>query len=559
MTQSQALDILKTGAHVFLTGEPGAGKTHTINAYIAYLREHGIEPAITASTGIAATHIHGQTIHSWSGIGIRRGLSPYDLEQLATTEHLVKRIRRTSTLIIDEVSMIDSVVLDMVDAVCREIRASDEAFGGIQVVLVGDFFQLPPIGKHGEAPRFAFESAAWSAMRPIVCYLTEQHRQQDERFIELLGAIRSGEYDMVHHEYLTSRQVVSDEGQPRSITRLFPHNVDVDEINNRELAALEGMPQTYTMTSKGKDALVAGLKKGCLSPETLVLKVGAIVMCTKNNPQQGYVNGTLGYVKGFEPGTKYPIIETVHGDRITIETVDWVLEEDGKPKASITQIPLRLAWAITIHKSQGMSLDAAVMDLREVFEYGQGYVALSRVRTLEGLYLLGWNKRAVEVHPEIRTMDTSFVHQSVVAEHTFGDIPKGELSAMHERFIRASGGVVTPSRSSPRKKVATDTLDHTLMLVLQGRSIADIAKERALTPTTIYAHLEKLVQSGRVAYEDLAYLITDKIAKGYSNIKQAYIAADTSKLAPIHELFKGRYTFDELRIARMMMVLEANE
>ncbi len=555
MRQAQALDILKTGAHVFLTGEPGAGKTHTVNAYVAYLREHGIEPAITASTGIAATHIHGQTIHSWSGIGIRRFLSPYDLEQLATTEYLVKRIRRTTTLIIDEVSMIDATTLDMVDVVCQTIRGSTEPFGGIQVVLVGDFFQLPPVARSGDEGRFAFTSQAWRAMRPVVCYLTEQHRQQDERFLSVLGAIRTDTYDEAHHDHLAKCFISSDTNESLTITRLFPHNVDVDEINNRELARLDGVPQTYTMTSKGRESLVAGLKKGCLSPEVLVLKEGAIVMCTKNNPQKGYVNGTLGTVLGFEAGTKYPIIETRDGQRITIEAVDWVLEEDGKQKASITQIPLRLAWAITIHKSQGMSLDAAVMDLREVFEYGQGYVALSRVRSLEGLKLLGINRRAVEVHPQIRAQDSAFVQQSDIAEVSFGDIPKDELRSMHERFILASGGVVTKAK----KQVKLDTLEHTLMLVLQAKPIAVIARERKLTQATVYTHIEKLIAQGRLAYEDIAYLITDKIRKGYREIKRAFQTADTSKLAPIHELYKGRYTFDELRIARMMMVLETNE
>ncbi|MDO8518162.1 MAG: AAA family ATPase, partial [bacterium] len=145
MTQSEALTILKTGANVFLTGEPGAGKSHTVNEFTRGLRERGIEPAITASTGIAATHIGGMTIHSWSGIGIKRFLSQYDLDRIASTEHVVKRIRRTKILIIDEVSMLSPDTLGMVDAVCREVLQSSNAFGGLQVVLVGDFFQLPPI------------------------------------------------------------------------------------------------------------------------------------------------------------------------------------------------------------------------------------------------------------------------------------------------------------------------------------------------------------------------------------------------------------------------------
>lgn len=144
MTQETALDILKTGANVFLTGEPGAGKTHTINQYIAWLRAHGIEPAITASTGIAATHVGGMTIHSWSGIGIKQKLDAYELDRIASLERIVKQIRRTKILIIDEVSMLADNTLAMVDAVCREILGSSRPFGGLQVVLVGDFSNFHP-------------------------------------------------------------------------------------------------------------------------------------------------------------------------------------------------------------------------------------------------------------------------------------------------------------------------------------------------------------------------------------------------------------------------------
>lgn len=558
MTQAQALDILKTGANVFLTGEPGAGKTHTINQYVAYLREHGIDPAITASTGIAATHIQGQTIHSWSGIGIRQSLSPYDLDQIGSTEYIVRRIQKTAVLIIDEVSMIDARTLEMVDQVCREIRHSEEAFGGMQVILVGDFFQLPPVSKMGSEPKFAFECDAWKHMRPVICYLTEQHRQSDKRYLSVLTAIRKNIYNETHHEYLQERQIdqAAAHAHTSTVTRLFPHNADVDEINTRELAKLETPPNIFSMTTRGKDSVVAGLQKGCLSPERLELKLGAIVMCTKNNTQKGYVNGTLGTIVGFEQGTKYPIIETRSGERITIEPVDWVIEENGKQKASITQIPLRLAWAITIHKSQGMSMDAAVMDLREVFEYGQGYVALSRVRTLDGLYILGWNRRVFEVHPRILAQDSSFVQQSDGAEALFGDMPKKDLEEMHRNFILASGGTVA-IKSPKGKKEKIDTLELTLMGVLQGKPVTAIAKERNLVPVTVFGHIEKLVMNKKLSYEDIDYLIDDKLRRGFEDIKRTFTAYDTSKLAPLYEHYKGKYTYDELRIARMMCVLDA--
>lgn len=462
MTQADALTILKTGANVFLTGEPGSGKTHTVNDYVSYLRTHGIEPAITASTGIAATHIHGQTIHSWSGIGIRKSLSAYEFDHIATTESTVRRIRNTTTLIIDEISMIDAATLDLVDVVCREIRQRNEPFGGIQIVLVGDFFQLPPVTRGGESVHFAFESGVWHRMRPIICYLTEQHRQSDDVFLRLLSAIRKNTYGVLHHEHLERRRIVDREALDnldgiKQLTRLFAHNIDVDAINSRELEKLPGETAQFTMSNKGSVGLVATLQKGCLSPENLLLKVGAVVMCTKNNREKQYVNGTLGVVTGFEVGTHYPIITTRDKRTITIEPVDWNIEDRGKVKACITQIPLRLAWAITIHKSQGMSLDAALMDLSQVFEYGQGYVALSRVRSLSGLHITGWNQQTFLVHPRILIEDTVFEKLSQTAEETFASMPTERIIGMHHNFILASGGVVEEKNKKSSKGADSGT------------------------------------------------------------------------------------------------------
>lgn len=557
MTQEAALTILKTGANVFLTGEPGAGKTHTINEYVSYLHDHDIEPAITASTGIAATHIHGATIHSWSGIGVRRSLTPYDLDKIATTEYLARRIKKTKVLIIDEISMIDATMLDMVDAVCREIKQHTEPFGGIQVILVGDFFQLPPITSRGEEAHFAFMARVWSEMRLVTCYLSEQHRQEDEQLLSVLSAIRGGSFDEMHYEYLSARNHTSgDTPVDRSVTRLFAHNANVDAINETELAGLVGAGKTYTMKTKGSDALVATLTKGCLSPETLTLRIGASVMCTKNNREKDYANGTLGTVTGFEASTAYPIIKTRSGRTITIDPMDWVIEENGKIKASITQVPLRLAWAITIHKSQGMSLDAAVMDLAQVFEYGQGYVALSRVRSLAGLYLLGVNPRAFMVHPVIMEKDHAFRAQSYESEAAFIDLAAPVIEKMHEDFIRACGGSLqahSEKRGTTTVRKKRDTYEKTLELVLAEKPIALMAHERKMTPGTIMAHLEKLVSEGRLTYEQVTVLLEPGLIRALPEIIQLFDELDTMSLTPVFEYTKGKYSYDELRLARLAL------
>jgi len=451
MTQAEAFSILKTGVNVFLTGEPGSGKTHTVNRLVAYLRERGIEPAITASTGIAATHIGGMTIHSWSGIGIKTKLDKYDLNKIASNKYIAKRIRRTNILIIDEVSMLSAETLSMIDAVCREIRESQEPFGGMQIVLVGDFFQLPPIVRANiednaqaalvaeSSARFAYRSSAWTRANPVVCYLTEQYRQDDSDFLSILSAIRSNAFDDDHLRHIETRKIefhLAPDGAPK----FFSHNVDVDRVNNETLIKLPGEPRAFAMFSQGSDALVAALKKGCLSPETLHLKIGAAVMFTKNNPKKGFANGTLGRVSGFDKASEYPMVKIRSGKIIEVEPMDWTMEENGKVRARITQLPLRLAWAITVHKSQGMSLDEATMDLSQVFEFGQGYVALSRVRRLSGLHLLGWNERTFHVHPEILAKDESFRAASEKVEIESAKIPSAELAKMHKNFIISCGG-----------------------------------------------------------------------------------------------------------------------
>ena len=532
MTQDQALDILKTGANVFITGEPGAGKTYTINNLVNYLRTRDVEPAITASTGIAATHIGGMTIHSWSGIGIRTKLDKYDLDKIASSEYINKRISRTKILIIDEISMLSANMLDMVDMVCREIKQNDEPFGGIQIILVGDFFQLPPIIKKdfrevkqssliaevGLPPknqRFAYEGGAWERARLVVCYLNEQYRQDDNVFLSILSGIRADNVSQAHRDQINARQIDLDD-MPENITKLFSHNVDVDKVNNAELAKLDEKVKLFKMSENGNDKVVATLKKGCLSPENLELKIGAVVMCTKNNPKERFVNGTLGVVTGYEEVSGHPIIKTKNGRSIIIAPVDWTVEENGKIRAQITQVPLRLAWAITVHKSQGMSMDAAVMDLSQVFEFGQGYVAISRVRRLSGLYLLGVNERAFKVHPEILKKDIDFKKKSAEAVKVFGKLSSAELKKIHDGFVGVCGGKIkketnksetggAPSTARPKpfaeirekhpnayRPWNKEQDEELKKLFTAGAKIADLMKNFGRKRGGITARLEKL-------------------------------------------------------------------
>lgn len=557
MTQETALTILKTGANVFLTGEPGSGKTHTVNAYIQYLREHGINPAITASTGIAATHVGGMTIHSWSGIGIKRALTEYDLDFLSGNEGLTKRIATAKVLVIDEISMLDGTVLAMVEQVTRTLRRKEEPFGGLQVVFVGDFFQLPPIANResGVRAQFCFESNAWRTANPIVCYLSEQHRQDDTAFLSTLGAIRRGDLDDSVFEYIGERHVLPGE-HPTDIPQLFTHNVDVDKRNTEELGKIEGEERIFLMSTKGKENRVEQLVRGCLSPSELVLKEGASVMFTKNSFDLGYVNGTLGTVIGFDEDNGFPIIETQKGDTITALPSEWAVDDSGKVLASITQVPLRLAWAITVHKSQGMSLDAATMDLSRAFEYGQGYVALSRVRAFSGLHILGINQRAFEVHPLVLERDQAFRERSDEAESGFSEMDIENLRKLHENFLIVSGGSLIKKEVQGKNSLSTKikTIDETLVLVESGKTLKTIAKLRDVTEGTIVKHLEDLSFEGRLPPLDVASF-TGLTEKKVREIEKAIGVISGDFLKPIYLALDEKYSYETIRLIRLTLGL----
>jgi ATP-dependent DNA helicase PIF1 len=569
MKQETALEILKTGVNVFLTGEPGSGKTHTVNAYVRWLREHGVAPAITASTGIAATHINGMTIHSWCGIGIKKSISSHDLDAIADNERVARRVCNANVLIIDEVSMLSAPTLSMAESVCRKLRRQDKPFGGLQVVLVGDFFQLPPVVTREESGSaqldleedtaakilvpFAFRSRAWESANLVVCYLTEQHRQEDTALLELLSLVRSGTTDEHAQTALATRRV--DEHQtPWDLPRLYSHNSNVDQMNDARLASIPGMAKTYHMTSRGSERLVATLQRGCLSPEELTLKVGARVMFTKNSPDGSFVNGTIGEVQSFTD-EGMPIVKTLRGRRVFVEPMEWAITDGVRVLARIAQLPLRLAWAITIHKSQGMTLDAAVMDLSQAFEYGQGYVALSRVRSLAGLHLLGWNERSLQVHPEVIAQDQDFKQRSAKAQAKFADMPKAEQASLVRKFVINCGGKPEGGVMIDEKKSAArgSTYQTTLELVKSGKAIPDIAKIRSLTEGTITSHILRLHADGRLTSAELEPHVSPALKHALPKIQAAFQKLGLEHLSPVFNELNGAYSYDDLRLARALL------
>mgnify|MGYP002128219285 CR=1 FL=1 len=511
MTQQEALDILKMGYSAYVTGEAGTGKTYVLNEYISWLRAHDIDAAVTASTGIAATHLGGSTIHSWSGIGVRDFLTSFDLDSMEQKKNLWRRYENVRVLIIDEISMLSGDFMDMCDKVCRHMKRNNKPFGGVQTVFSGDFFQLPPIGRDAERrPAYAFQSRSWGELAPVTCYLTEQHRQSDATFASLLSAIRARSDNEGVRKALVEREKIS---PPKNyeLTRLFTHNVDVDALNEERLGRLKEKAQVFEMQAKGRKQYVEQLMRGCLAPEVLRLKKGAEVMFVKNDQAGSYVNGTQGIVVGFAPD-KAPVVRTRAGRKIYATPQSWRREEDGKVLAEITQIPLRLAWAITVHKSQGMTLDAAEIDLGRSFVPGQGYVALSRVRELSGLYLRAFNETALAVDERVAACDRQFREHSRGASKRLTKIGKEEIKKRQDKFIVACGGSVAPipetDREKPKVKERIPTKDQTRRLFEKNLTIKEAASKRGLALSTIISHAEDLLKQG--VELDFSYLAPRK-------------------------------------------------
>jgi hypothetical protein len=564
MKQSKALAILKSGKNVFLTGSAGTGKTYLLNQYIQYLRERKVPVAVTASTGIAATHMNGQTIHSWCGMGIKDKMGNSEIEKLRDKGYLKNKLEDVRVLIIDEVSMLHRNQIDLVNRILKRFKSSSEAFGGIQVVLSGDFFQLPPVTKGNETnqQKFAFMSESWLEADFRVCYLTEQYRQNDNALHQILDEMRRGRVSEHSKQLLLATNQNHIGEKP---TKLYTHNRDVDRINQEYLDQLPGKPHSFRGEMKGNPKMADQLKKAVLAPETLILKKGAKVMFVKNDRDGMFVNGTIGMVVDFEKDEDgyVPVVKTTAGKKLFVESAKWsIRNEKDSELVSFTQIPLRLGWAITVHKSQGMTLDCAEIDLRKTFERGQGYVAISRLRDLEGMKMIGLNEVALQVDDLAWKADFRFRELSIDfdKQHTISDLEKS-----FDPFIIMCGGTTDPIKIKRKKnkikskKEKKNTYEITKELLEKHMTIAEIAEERGFSEATIIQHIRRLImQKVKV---DISSIKPDKeiLDEVLSVAAELVLKKDPDhftdkgslKLSPIFKVLGDKYDYNTLRLCML--------
>jgi ATP-dependent DNA helicase PIF1 len=401
--QQKALELLKGADNVFLTGVAGSGKSFLIEHFLAK-RDRKSNPVV-ASTGAAAVLVKGVTYHSFFGLGIMEGGLEQTIQRALKDKRLKKRLNRTNILVIDEISMIPGKALQAAETIARQVRGKQIPWGGIKVIAVGDFGQLPPVNTHSADKDWAFLSETWKKTSFQVAYLKTVMRSHDSEFIQILNFIRDGEVNKSVSDFLNSRIRIADDKFKGTI--LFPHRYSVEEYNLQELSQLPGKTFSFKTKYLGAARYLEQIKRTSPIPETLHLKTDALVMIRKNDPKMEYVNGSLGFV--ISADTHFLKLRLLNESIVTLEPESFSsLNAEGEEIASATNFPVNLAWATTIHKAQGMTLDMAVMDLSKVFEAGQAYVALSRVRSAEGLYITAWNAKAIRASAEVKAFHKEF-------------------------------------------------------------------------------------------------------------------------------------------------------
>lgn len=406
--QKKAAEAVFRGQNLLLTGPAGTGKSFLIKHIFDFFYKEGVFFAKTAMTGVAALNIGGTTLHSWSGVMLAEELAEELARVVKRNKKAVKRIRDTQILFVDEISMASAELLDKLDFIFKLVRRSSLPFGGLQIIFIGDFLQLPPVftsWNRATEKKFAFEAKSWKNANIMTICLTEIMRQHnDTEFADMLCRLRVGDVSKLH--LLKTRENALFPNDGIKPVRIFCKNINVHQFNQIELDKIKSPQKTYIAEEDGEEHHLKFLDKNCQASKEIVLKVGAQVMLLYNHDSDaGLVNGSIGIVQQLLDGQV--TVKFTNGIIDVITPHKWELKEehvgiDNKIKlrtiAYRKQIPLKLAWATTVHKQQGSTIDRAEVDVEEAFECGQVYVALSRVRSLNSLSVRPFDDSVVTVN-----------------------------------------------------------------------------------------------------------------------------------------------------------------
>lgn len=393
--QEHALELLRSGENVFLTGGAGSGKSYLIRHFMQELDPK--QTPILASTGAAAVLLGGRTFHSFFGLGILEGGPDATYERASKDRRLMTRLKNAEGVVIDEISMIPGAALMIAEALTQKARESKLPWGGMRVICVGDFAQLPPVTRTGQRD-WAFRNEVWERSGFQVCQLSHNQRVQDDSFLDVLSDVRYGQITPRVFDFLSEKVRPHDEEDPG--TRLFGRRDMSESFNMKKLSEIKEIEVVIDSIYLGAEKFIETLMKMAPVPQKLNLKIGCRVIFLQNDPQKRWINGTRGMVTKIE--IDKITVKKDQGREVVVEKTTFSLQDaEGNVNATVIQFPLNLAYATTIHKSQGATLDELWCDLRSLWEPGQAYVALSRLRSAEGLKLVGWNPRSIIVDAKV--------------------------------------------------------------------------------------------------------------------------------------------------------------
>jgi len=429
--QQIAFNKYVRGENIFITGPGGSGKSALIKQIYHHAKTNWKNIQITALTGCASVLLNckAKTIHSWAGIGLCTGTTEYYVSKIKKRKFLKSAWQQVEVLVIDEVSMLSLKLFDTLDIIGKAVRGNSKPFGGIQLVFSGDFYQLPPVGSKDEpdTERFCFESENWSAAFPLTNQIEMKKifRQTDDTYAAILNQIREGRIKRKYNELLlqyVGRVPVSNlVAEP---TKLFPTKAKVDHINTERMMLLDNEEKVFGIrylknleitksekemrnqfTEKDIQYELEFLASNLNCEKEMKLKIGAQVMCIINmKTEEGDIllcNGSQGIVTGFCDLTGFPRVK--YNNQLEMVMAPHVWQSDKIPGIGVAQLPLILSWALTIHKCQGATLDAAEIDVGSgIFECGQTYVALSRVKSLDGLYLSSFDVNRIKINKKVK-------------------------------------------------------------------------------------------------------------------------------------------------------------
>ena len=525
--QYLAFEEFKAGHNLFITGPGGVGKSFLINLFVQHCNQVGKNVQVCALTGCAAIllGLHAKTIHSWSGIHYCKGPKDDIIKRVNKSWPIKSRWKKTRVLIIDEVSMMSKKMLIILEELGRRIRNQPSPFGGIQVVFCGDFYQLPPVCKdRSDDSLFCFEAPVWKKLFALDKHiqLTKIFRQKDPQYLELLAEIREGTISGDNIQLLRERIEVT---KPENITQLFPLRASVDHVNKTKYSELANQETTYALVINynmerycrtgaqiDSDKLrkcrglneeqrareLERLYKQANCMKKLTLKKGTYIMCIANIAlEQGIANGTQGIVEDFVGVDNAPLIRFNNRTMKTLSRYCW--QSEDYPTIGFKQYPVVLAWATTIHKMQGSSLDQAIMDLgSNVFEAGQIYVGLSRVKSLEGLYLTKFNPRVIKTNPKVR----EFYRQIPTLDIEVEEVEEEEV----EEEAKPLTKTITMEQRDVLKvvKAGADTTNSTLYEKLKSYRVKT-SQEREIPPYCVFTNktLDDLIEKHPTTLDEL--------------------------------------------------------